>query len=223
MQRTLLSTLTTAALFLGACDKKEDAARAAPAATAAATGATGATGDKAAEPEAEAPAETAQAPSGDYLQIKVTHAEPKPDDPVLVTFSGLEVVEANFDPKSIEGASAQFAIDFNTVDSTIAKRDAHLKSPDYLETETFAKATVNVSDVKKDGDAYVAKAKVDAHGKQAEWDVKFEVVEATDDSVRIKGVHSFDRTVFAIGKPAAEGDSASDEVEATFEVTLQKA
>ena len=110
-----------------------------------------------------------------------------------------------------------------TVDSTIAKRDAHLKSPDYLETETFAKATVNVSDVKKDGDAYVAKAKVDAHGKQAEWDVKFEVVEATDDSVRIKGVHSFDRTVFAIGKPAAEGDSASDEVEATFEVTLQKA
>ncbi len=225
--KRISTLLLTSAFLLAApgCDKKEEPAAAtgeaaATGATAAPTGEAAATGATAAPTgEAAATGATAEA-GGNSLEVLAKHSEPKPDDPVSVKFSGVKVVSANFDPANLEGATAEIEIDLTSLSSGSEKRDGHLQTPDYLDTAQFATAKVSISEVAKSESGYTAKAKVAAHGKEAEWTLPFEVVESTDDSVRVKGTHTFSRTDFEVGK--AEGDPAATELTANFDLTLKK-
>ena len=178
--------------------------------------------DKPAEPAAKADDKPAVADGGDYIKILASHApEPKPTDPVTIEIKSFTVIKADFDPKNLEGATAELELDLASIDSGLGKRDGHLKSPDYLDIAKFAKATVKVSAVKKDGDGYVAKAEVDAHGVKKTLDITFEVTEATDDSVKIKGSHKFKRADFSLGKE--EKDPSSQDLELQLALTFKKA
>ncbi len=169
-----------------------------------------------AETKAAAPA------GGDALVIKASHAEPKPDDPVTVTMTGLRVVKADFDPKNIEGGTAEIEIDPGTLSSGSDKRDTHLKSPDYLDLPQFPKITVSVSDVKKAGDGYTAKLVVKGVGKEVTWDATpFTVLETTDTGIKVKVDQKFSRDDFGLGK--AEGDSVGKDLEASLTMTINKA
>ncbi len=160
---------------------------------------------------------------GDALVIKANHVEPKPDDPVEVRLTGLEVVKAQFDPANIEGGTAQIEIDLSGLTSGSEMRDGHLKSADYLDVAQFAKITVDVSDIKKAGDAYTAKLVVDAHGKQITWDaVPFKVTKTEGDAISVELSHKFKRTDFGIGKPPGDGENVADDLDATLTMTLKK-
>jgi polyisoprenoid-binding protein YceI len=159
--------------------------------------------------------------TADKLEIFAKHIDPKKDD-VTVTFTGIKVVEAAFDPEKIEGGTATIEVAVASLGTGIVKRDDHLKTKDYLEVDTFPTVTIKVDNVKKTGDnAYSADATVKAHGVEKKLPVTFTVAEKTADSVRINGEAKFSRLDFKVGKPEAEETTKAD-MTAKLQVTLKK-
>lgn len=121
-------------------------------------------------------------------------------DPVVIHFHKFAVKKASFDPKNLEGGTATIELDPSSIDSASEERDTDLKSDAYLDIAKFAMVTVDVTNVKKQGDGtYTADAAVACHGITKTYPVKFSVLATTADSVRIKGEHAFSRLDFKIG------------------------
>ena len=204
-------------LSLGACKKDEKSSEPAPAEVEpAAAKAPGAEPEQAPTPE---PAKVAPAETGDYFYVEGSHADPKPDDPVKVSFPEVKVVQSAIDVTKMTEATAEIEVSMASIDSSVPKRDGHLGSPDYLDSAKFATATIKITDVKqKEGDSYTAKSEVTVHGVSKTWDVEFKVVEKADAAITIEAEHKFSRLDFGIGK--AEGDSVATDVIAKLRVTL---
>lgn len=160
-------------------------------------------------------------PSANYAVAKVSHAEPKEGDPVHVVFDKIEVKKVDVkDTSNLEGATAEIEIALGELASGVADRDKHLKSADFFDAAKNPKAAVKISDVKKAGDnKYNAQAEITAMGQTQKWPVSFEVVEAKDDWVRIKGTHKFKRSDFKIGEGV---QGPADDVELELHLTLKK-
>jgi polyisoprenoid-binding protein YceI len=160
----------------------------------------------------------------DYMIVYASHAEPKPKDPVAVRFEKIAVKKVTFAKpikEGVEGASAEFEIDLTSLKSDSAKRDAHLKSPDYLNVAKFATATVKVDKPRHiGGGRYRAPAKISFRGKTYEWEVFFHIAETLPDGVRIRGEHKFQRKQVGVGKEA--GDSVGQEILVRLQLTLKK-
>lgn len=157
----------------------------------------------------------------DHLRVHAKNTDPtKPE--VDVVFPTWTVTKAAFDPANLEGGTAELEIDIASLSSGIPKRDAHLNTPDYLDSATFPKATVKVANVKKTGEkTYTADATVNIHGVEKTWSLPFEVVSSTADTVRVKFTQPFSRLDFNIGKPEAE-DSSQAQVELQGLLTIKK-
>jgi polyisoprenoid-binding protein YceI len=162
--------------------------------------------------------------AADFITVLGDHKEKKADDPVQVHFKNFTVTKAELDPQNLEGGSATIEIDLASFETGKPQRDKHLASPDYLNVEKFAKLTIDVSNVKKqDGAKHTADAKVTAMGVDKTYPVTFEVVEAKDDWVRIRGEHTFPRTDFNIGKdPADDKESVARDLTIKLQLTLKK-
>jgi len=159
----------------------------------------------------------------EYFVIEGRHKDPNPKDPVKVEFDKFKVTKATFDPAKIEGGKATIEVDLTSLKTDSDKRDGHLKEG-YLEVAKFATLVINVDNVKKKDDKmFTADAKVKLHGVEKKYPVTFEVVEAKDDWVKIKGEHKFSRTDFKIGKPVADKDeSVAMDLVARLQLTLKK-
>jgi polyisoprenoid-binding protein YceI len=187
---------------------------------AAGSGDTMAAGSGAAATPTEAPT--------DWIEVEANHFTKKDGDPVKVKFEKFKVVKADFDAKKIEGGTATIEIDLSSLKSGDDKRDEHLKTPDYIDTNKFTTATVEVSNVKKKDDKnYTADAKVKFHGAEKKYPVKFEVVDAKDDWIRIKGEQTFKRTDFKVGKkagpdPKKGDDGVAEDLTVKLQLTLKK-
>jgi polyisoprenoid-binding protein YceI len=165
-------------------------------------------------------AAAAEDPNADKLEVFAKHNDPsKPD--VTVKFTGITVVKATFDPAKLEGGSAELEVDLTNLASGIDKRDGHLKTADYLDTDKFPKASIKIDNVKGADKDYTADATVKVHDVEKKLPVKFTVVEAKDDWIRIQGEATFTRADFKVGKPGKE-DGAADELTAKLQVTLKK-
>jgi polyisoprenoid-binding protein YceI len=161
---------------------------------------------------------TTPTPAADTFVIEAPHAKPKPTDPVIVTVP-VSVVSATFDPANLEGATAVLALDMAKLDSGNAKRNDHLLNG-YLEVAKFATGTIEVRDVKKQGDGYAATAMVNVHGIKKEMPVTFVVVTQGADSVTVKGEHTFKRTDF--GLSGGEQEGVGDDLVAKLQVTFTR-
>src|SRR4051812_29936790 len=133
------------------------------------------------------PAFAADPPEPDSIVVLARHTQAKPDDPVKVQFTSFKVTKATFDPKKIEGGKATIEIDATSLKTGADKRDAHLKTPDFLDTTKFPKITVDVDKVKKKADkTFTAEATVKFHDVTRTYPVTFDVVGQTAESIRIK-------------------------------------
>lgn len=151
---------------------------------------------------AQAPA---AAPAGDSIVVLARHAEGKPDDPVHVNFTKFKVTKASFDPKKIDGGKATIEIDATSLKTGIDKRDAHLNTPDFLDTAKYATITIDVDGVKKKADkTYNANATVKFRGVTKKLPITFDVVDTAADSVHIKTEVKFKRTDFNVGKDSPD-------------------
>ncbi|HET7505145.1 MAG TPA: YceI family protein, partial [Kofleriaceae bacterium] len=147
----------------------------------------------------------AAGPEPDSIVVFAKHVEAKPDDPVQVRFEKFKVVKATFDPKKIEGGKATIEIDATSVKTGIDKRDAHVQTPDFLDTAKFGKITVDVDKVKKKADkTYTAEATVKFRGVTKKYPVTFDVVDQTADSISIKSETTFSRLDFKVGKDSKD-------------------
>jgi polyisoprenoid-binding protein YceI len=82
-------------------------------------------------------------------------------------FSGtLELDEADLTKSKVD-----VEIDVATVNTADEKRDAHLRSGDFFESEKFPKATFKSKSITKSGDEYVVKGDFSVHGVTKEIDL----------------------------------------------------
>ena len=162
--------------------------------------------------------------NADYITVLAEHAEKKPDDPVTVRFEKFTVKKADFDPKKIEGGTATIEVDLASLKTGSDKRDAHLSTADYIDVSKYTTMTIDVGNVKKKDDThFTADAKVKLRGAEKTYPVTFEVVEAKDDWIRIKGEHKFPRMDFKVGKAKpGKDESVATEVTAKVQLTLKK-
>lgn len=175
---------------------------------------------------AVAPGSAAATPdaNADSISVHAEHAEKKPTDPVVVHFKKFTVKKASFDPQKVEGGTATIEVDLASIDSGSGKRDAHLTTADYIDTKKFTAMTIDVGNVKKKaGNTYTADAKVKLRDVEKTYPVTFEVVEAKDDWIRVKGEHKFGRMDFKVGKEKTGPDeSVAQDLTVKVQLTLKK-
>jgi len=141
-------------------------------------------------------------PEPDSIVVLAKHTEAKPDDPVQVRFEKFKVTKATFDPKKIEGGKATIEIDATSLKTGADKRDAHLNTPDFLDTAKNPTITVDIDKVKKKADkTFTAEATVKFRGATKKYPVTFDVVSSTADSISIKSETNFNRLDFKVGTP----------------------
>ena len=93
-------------------------------------------------------------------------------------FSGTIV----YDEKKIQNSSVQVTIKTSSIDTENEKRDGHLRSPDFFDTEKYPEITFQSKRViKKDGKAY-AVGPLNIHGIEKEIRLPFKVLGLTRDS-----------------------------------------
>jgi polyisoprenoid-binding protein YceI len=168
-------------------------------------------------PAAGAPAASA----ADSIVVLAKHTEAKPDDPVQVRFEKFKVTKASFDPKKIEGGKATIEIDATSLKTGADKRDAHLNTPDFLDTAKFPKITVDIDKVKKKADkTYTAEATVKFRGVTKKYPVTFDVIDQKADSIQIKAEAAFSRLDFKVGKDSKDPKVAPVQPELTIQMQL---
>lgn len=206
------ASITLALVAVPACKKQEDISGRTPSGSSASG-----SGASASSP---APATDTDA-QGDHITVLAHHKDPKPTDPVRITFQTFRVVKADFDPQKIEGGTATIEIDLSSFRTDSDERDEHLKSPAYLDVGKLATATIKIDNVKqKTADTYTAEATVTAHGVTKKLPVAFDVVERKTDKIRIKGTQTFARLDFGIGSDPASNPDEQVGTDVTIEMSL---
>jgi polyisoprenoid-binding protein YceI len=79
------------------------------------------------------------------------------------TFHGVSGV-VKFDAANVSKSSVEATIDVSTVDTGVAARDGHLKSPDFFDAAKFPTITFKSTSVTKAGDHYDVKGDLTMHG-----------------------------------------------------------
>ncbi len=73
----------------------------------------------------------------------------------------------DFDAKNPEASKISVTIDASSIDTRDEKRDAHLKSADFFETEKYPTITFTSTKVEKSGDGFKATGDLTMHGVTA--------------------------------------------------------
>jgi polyisoprenoid-binding protein YceI len=176
---------------------------------------------KSSSDNAAAPAKAAPSPDADYVHVLGHHNPGKPTDPVVIDIPKFQVVKASFDPKKIEGGTAELTLDLSSLSSGSAKRDHHLSSPDYLDVAKFATVTIDIDGVTKVGDrTYHADADIHIHGLEKKLPVSFDVIDTLPDGIRIHAKQAWKRSDFGIGLPEGPDESTADGQEIELQLTL---
>ena len=79
------------------------------------------------------------------------------------TFHGIAGTVA-LDDKNLTKSSVEATIDVTTVDTGVAQRDGHLKSPDFFDAAKFPTMTFKSTGVSRDGDHYNVAGLLTLHG-----------------------------------------------------------
>ena len=84
--------------------------------------------------------------------------------------------------------------------------------------------TIEISNVKRVDKTFSADATVKLRGVTKTYPVTFEVVDQKDNSVRIKGEHTFSRLDFSVGTDPSKDSQQQVDTELTIQmlVTLEK-
>jgi polyisoprenoid-binding protein YceI len=157
----------------------------------------------------------------DHIVVLAKHTPSKSTDPVVVRFDKFKVVSASFDPKTIEGGRATIELDLASLRSGSSERDDDLKSPAFIDVGTFATATIEIANVKtKAANTFTADATVKLRGTTKSYPVTFDVIQQTDDSIRIKGEHTFSRLDFSVGTDPAKDSRQQIDTALTIQMVL---
>jgi polyisoprenoid-binding protein YceI len=167
------------------------------------------------------PTSPANASQPDHIVVLAHHKPAKPTDPVRVQFDKFRVTKASFDPKTIEGGTATIEIDLASLHSGSGERDDDLRSANFIDVGKFATVTIDIANVKRKVDkTFTADAAVTLRGATKTYPVTFDVIEQTDDHIRIKGEQAFSRLDFSVGTDPASDPRQQVDTPLTIEMVL---
>ncbi|HEY1549686.1 MAG TPA: YceI family protein [Kofleriaceae bacterium] len=162
-----------------------------------------------------------KAGEADHIVVLAHHKPAKPTDPVVVQFDKFRVTKASFDPKTIEGGTATIEIDLASLHTGSGERDDDLRSENFIDVGKFATVVIDVANVKKQhGTTYSADATVALRGATKTYPVTFDVIEQTDDHIRIKGEQAFSRLDFTVGTDPASDPRQQVDTPLTIQMVL---
>lgn len=127
-------------------------------------------------------------------------------------------VEIDGDPAKPETVKVRASIDVASIDTKNAKRDNHLRSPDFFDAEKHPKITFASTSVRSKSDQLIVKGQLSMHGKTKEVTIPFKVANGKNGAgvptTTYKGKLTIDRNDFGIGTDSiAAKISLQDEVE----------
>jgi len=139
-------------------------------------------------------------------------------------FGRWRVSGAEVDPTDLAASFVEVEIEVASLDTGIALRDDHLRSPDFFEVARWPTATVRVRDARPDG--------ADEQGRpryRARFDIRIRDVEKTLEGTfarvgenGVEGSLTLDRTEWGIGSPRSRWNplSVHDEVVVRYRARL---
>jgi polyisoprenoid-binding protein YceI len=132
-----------------------------------------------------------------------------------------------YNEADVTKSTVTITIDVSTIDTGVAQRDTHLKSPDFFDVTQFPTATFTSSSVVKNGSRLTVNGNLTLHGVTLPV-----VLDAEGPSTPVEGkdhkphsgfsaITTISRTAFGIGSkfPAA---MVGDEVKLTIEIEIVK-
>jgi polyisoprenoid-binding protein YceI len=127
-------------------------------------------------------------------------------------------VDIDGDPSKPETVKVEASIDVASIDTQNAKRDDHLKSPDFFDAAKYPKIRFTSIGVKAKGSQLTVKGNLTMHGKTKLVSIPFKVAKGKNgagvDVTTYKGKLTLDRTEFGIGTDSVAAKiSLEDEVE----------
>jgi polyisoprenoid-binding protein YceI len=142
------------------------------------------------------------------------------------SFRSWRFTRFDVDWERIEQGSVEVEIDIDSIETGIGRRDAHLRNPDFFETERWPVARVRVHGARPDGRSEAGHARY-----KASFDIQIRDVEKTiegsfeivrGEQTTIEGELSLDRVDFGVGKPHSGWNpmSVREEVPIRFSVPV---
>lgn len=127
-------------------------------------------------------------------------------------------VQIEGDPSNPESVKVRATIDAASIDTKNAKRDEHLKSPDFFDVGKHPKITFASTSVKAKGSQLGVKGKLSMHGTTKPVTIPFKVAKGKNgagvETTTYKGKLTLDRNDFGVGTDSiAAKISLEDEVE----------
>ncbi len=127
-------------------------------------------------------------------------------------------VDIEGDPSKPETVKIEANIDVDSLNTQNAKRDTHLKSPDFFDAAKYAKIRFASIGVKQKGSQLIVKGNLTMHGKTKLVSIPFKVAKGKNgagmDTTTYKAKLTIDRNDFGIGTDSiAAKISLEDEVE----------
>jgi polyisoprenoid-binding protein YceI len=174
-----------------------------------------------AEPTALRATEPVATPPGELAFVARNHVATADG-----VFRSWRIKASRVDPSDLESGFVEVEIDVASLDTDNARRDDHLRGPDFFDVVHWPTATARVDDVRP-GDA-------DERGR-AHYDARFQLtirdvtrttrgsfVVASEAPLVVEGTVTIDRNEWGIGKPKRRFDpfAIDDEVPITFRVRL---
>lgn len=104
------------------------------------------------------------------------------------TFRGISGT-IKFDPSDVTKSSVEATVDVSSVDTGVAARDTHLKSPDFFDVAKFPTMTFKSTSVTKDGDGYDVNGKLTLHGVTKQVVLKLDEPGKEEPGMDGKSVH----------------------------------
>lgn len=132
--------------------------------------------------------------------------------------------------KKIEKSKVDLSVDIDSISTGVAKRDAHLKSPDFFDAAKFPKMTFTSSKITQTGDnlTVVGTLKIKDKAKEVTLDLKY-LGQVKDgygqDKVAFKGKTKINRKEFGLtwSQAVEAGPVVGDEVEISLNIQAAKA
>lgn len=137
--------------------------------------------------------------------------------------------ELDFDPARPEATRIRLAIPAASVNTGDAKRDAHLRSPDFLDAERFPEITFESRGVRADGDGYLVAGDLTIRGTTRPADVRVVVNGVVDGQngrvAGFSGAATIDRTKWGLvwNMPIPGGVLVSEKLQLEFDLQATEA
>jgi polyisoprenoid-binding protein YceI len=130
------------------------------------------------------------------------------------TFSGLDGTVI-FSPSDVENATIDVKLDAATIETGSNKKNEHVNSADWLDTEKYPEIRFTSSKFQKQGDTFIVDGAMTLHGVTKPVQVSFNYSEADG---KFTGSFTINRSEYGVTGVGMKAKFVGEEIEITFNI-----